>query len=197
MEANKKRSITTRVFFRVRAVYLKCKMGARIYSYRILGAKIGENVKLGSVFITVPEQLIIGNNCDIEDHVRLRAGGAWKSASIFIDDNTYIGHSTQVNVRSAFKIGKKCLIAPLCIFSDAHHTFTDINIPIKDQETTSVPIQIDDNVWIGTGSIILGGVTIHSGAIVAAGAVVNCSIPSNEIWGGVPAKKIKSRTQEA
>ena len=40
---------------------------------------------------------------------------------------------------------------------------------------------------------VLSGVTIHEGAIVAAGAVVNKDIPSNEVWGGIPARKIKSR----
>ena len=52
---------------------------------------------------------------------------------------------------------------------------------------------IEDDVWIGTGSIIMSGITIGRGSIVAAGAVVTKSIPPCEIWGGNPAKKIKNR----
>ena len=52
---------------------------------------------------------------------------------------------------------------------------------------------IEDDVWIGHGSIILSGVRIERGAIVAAGSVVTKSIPAYEIFGGIPAKKIRDR----
>ncbi len=51
-------------------------------------------------------------------------------------------------------------------------------------------IIVGDNCFIGAYSTVLCGVTIGKNSIIAAGAVVNKSIPSNEIWGGVPAKKI-------
>jgi len=52
---------------------------------------------------------------------------------------------------------------------------------------------IEDDVWIGTAAIIMSGVTIGRGSIVAAGSVVTKDIPSCEIWGGVPARKIRDR----
>ena len=52
---------------------------------------------------------------------------------------------------------------------------------------------IEDDVWIGHNATIVGGLTIGKGAIVAAGAVVTQDIPPCEIWGGVPARKIKDR----
>ncbi len=54
-------------------------------------------------------------------------------------------------------------------------------------------IEVGDYVFIGPRSIILPGVTIGTGAVVAAGAVVTKDIPDFEIWGGVPAKKIGDR----
>lgn len=55
------------------------------------------------------------------------------------------------------------------------------------------PIVIEDDVWIGTGATIMAGVTLARGCIIAAGAVVTKNVPSCEIWGGCPAKKIKDR----
>jgi acetyltransferase-like isoleucine patch superfamily enzyme len=188
-----KRNLKVKALFRLRSKYRNLKQGLRIYCLKSLGAHIGKNVKLGSVKVIIPEQVAIGDHCEIEDDVRLRIGGPWKQSTITIDEETFIGHSTQINVGSRFYIGKKCLIAPLCIFSDAHHTFTDLNTPIHKQRCIYTPITIEDNVWIGTSCIILGGVTIHSGAVIAAGAVVTRSVPANEVWAGVPAKKIKSR----
>lgn len=54
-------------------------------------------------------------------------------------------------------------------------------------------IKIGNDVWVGNGCILLGGITIGDGSIIAAGAVVTKSIPPCEIWGGIPAKKIKNR----
>jgi acetyltransferase-like isoleucine patch superfamily enzyme len=52
---------------------------------------------------------------------------------------------------------------------------------------------IEDDVWIGAHAIILSGVTVGKGSIVAAGSVVTKDIPPCEIWGGNPAKKLKDR----
>lgn len=57
------------------------------------------------------------------------------------------------------------------------------------------PIVIKDNVFVGWGSVILPGVTIGENSIVAAGAVVTKDIPANEVWGGVPARHIKTIDQ--
>ena len=54
-------------------------------------------------------------------------------------------------------------------------------------------VTVGDDVWIGSGSIILSGVTIGTGAIIAAGSVVTKDVPSCEIWGGNPARKIRDR----
>ena len=54
-------------------------------------------------------------------------------------------------------------------------------------------IEIGDNCWIGGGAIILPGVKIGKNSIIGSGAVVTKDIPECEIWGGVPARKIKNR----
>jgi acetyltransferase-like isoleucine patch superfamily enzyme len=64
---------------------------------------------------------------------------------------------------------------------------------IGPQPSIKKEIIVGEDVWIGANSVILKGVNIGSGSVIAAGAIVTKSIPSNEIWGGVPAKLIRVR----
>ena len=66
----------------------------------------------------------------------------------------------------------------------------DIN-PNKRGDMQPKPIVIGENVWIGSNSTILPGVTIGKGSIIAAGAVVTKDVDENVVVGGVPAKFIK------
>lgn len=63
----------------------------------------------------------------------------------------------------------------------------------KYEATSKGPIIIEDDVWIGFGCIILSGVTIKKGAIIAAGSIVTKDVEEFSIYGGNPAKKIKDR----
>lgn len=58
------------------------------------------------------------------------------------------------------------------------------------------PIHVGHHCWIGTGAIILQGVRIGDGAVVAAGAVVTKDVPEYEVWGGVPARYIRKRNRD-
>lgn len=58
-------------------------------------------------------------------------------------------------------------------------------------DETRTGIDIGENVWIGASTVILPGVTIGDNAVIAAGSVVTGNVPGDEIWGGVPARKLK------
>ena len=58
------------------------------------------------------------------------------------------------------------------------------------------PIKVGHHCWLGTGAIILQGVSIGDGAVVADGAVVTKDVPPYEVWGGVPARFIRKRSHE-
>ena len=62
---------------------------------------------------------------------------------------------------------------------------------VAGDEFEKAQVKIGNNVWIGANTVILQGVEIGDNSVVAAGAVVTKNIASKEIWGGVPAKKIK------
>lgn len=119
-----------------------------------------------------------------------------RGVRIVVDGGTLsIGHGTNVNgsarllVRSGMRIGAHCTLSWDCqLLDNDFHTMT-----IEGTERPSTaPITIGDRVWIGTAALILKGVTIGDGAVVAAGAIVSRDVPAHAIVAGVPAKVIGS-----
>jgi acetyltransferase-like isoleucine patch superfamily enzyme len=76
------------------------------------------------------------------------------------------------------------------------HGFGDIERPMSEQQYTSAPIIIEDDVWVGFQAIILPGVTIGRSSIVGAGAVVTRDVEPHSIVGGVPARLLRKRLAE-
>ena len=97
------------------------------------------------------------------------------------------------SVGGAIEIGDHCLIGPNVVMRTAGHNFSDTGLLINTQGHLIGNIQIDQNVWIGAGSIILGGVKIGEGAIIGAEAVIVADIPAMPVAVGIPAKVIKYR----
>ena len=91
-------------------------------------------------------------------------------------------------------IGARCLVSQFCTFVGSQHAHA-AGLPIAAQGAQAGPrgVKLGDDVWIGAGAVLLPGVEIGDGAIVGANAVVTRSVPSNEIWAGVPAAKIGER----
>jgi len=109
-------------------------------------------------------------------------------SGITIGQDTIIGDHCFLDGRAPLNIGNHVDIASqVLIYNDEH----DINSESFGNSFGQVTIK--DYVFIGPRVIILPKVTIGTGAIVAAGAVVTKDIPDFEIWGGVPAKKISDR----
>lgn len=99
----------------------------------------------------------------------------------------YINRNVKIKCYDRIQIGDNVAISENVTIwdSDVH------NIENSNHQKT-IPIRIGNNVWIGTNSIILKGVDIGDGCIIAAGSVVNKSIPPNCLAGGVPAKVLKT-----
>ena len=114
-------------------------------------------------------------------------------------ENIKIGKNTRINKLSNFRfkkgsisIGKNVIIAQyVSVITHSYNYKLDENI--KDQSMYSKDIFIGDGAWIGAYSIILPGVRVGNGSIFGAHSIVNKNVPDNEIWGGIPAKKLKNR----
>ncbi len=99
-------------------------------------------------------------------------------------------------VRGPLEIGKDVMMGPDVIIYTSNHETSRWDIPMRGQGATpSEKVTIGDDVWIGARVIILPGVTIGRGVILAAGAVVTKDIPDYAVAGGVPAKVIKFRNR--
>lgn len=90
-------------------------------------------------------------------------------------------------------IGDDVLIGPFVLIHTGNHIFSDPGKTIRSQGSSGKPIHIGDDVWIGGHAIVLSGVSIGRGAVVAAGAVVTKDVEPYTVVAGVPARKIGTR----
>ncbi|WP_196213677.1 acyltransferase [Bacteroides cellulosilyticus] len=152
-----------------------CKLLAYYCVNHTLGlraAKIGKSSNVhATVILRQANNIEIGEGCLINHNNVLQAGKA--NAKIRIGNYVHTGANVMI---IAF-----------------NHAFDTREKPTIKQDYYDASVIIEDDVWIGGGSIILAGVTIGKGAIIAAGAVVNKDVPSYSIVGGIPAKIIKQR----
>ncbi|RYE43054.1 MAG: acyltransferase [Hyphomicrobiales bacterium] len=85
------------------------------------------------------------------------------------------------------------MIAPFVYLVDSDHG-TRKGVPMNQQQNVARPIRIGNDVWIGAHAVVLSGVTIGDGAVIASGAVVREDVAPNQIVGGVPARVIGERS---
>lgn len=136
--------------------------------------------------------IVIGNYVKIWSHIGKTQLSVGKGAALSIGDHTFINTGVIISVRGQVSIGQHCQIANQVIIMDNDfHGVED-----RDKPELPQPIIIEDNVWLATRCMILKGVTIGKGAVVAAGAVVTKDVPPYTLVGGVPAKIIRAIKKE-
>ncbi|MDM8153564.1 sugar O-acetyltransferase [Bacteroides gallinaceum] len=108
--------------------------------------------------------------------------------NITIGKNVFINACCHFQDHGGVTLGDGCQIGHNVVFATLNH-----GISAEDRvHTYPAPIVLGKNVWVGSNSTILQGVTVGDNAIIAAGAVVTKDVPANTIVGGVPAKTIRS-----
>jgi acetyltransferase-like isoleucine patch superfamily enzyme len=133
--------------------------------------------------VTLGSGVQIGPGAIIDPH-----GG-----TITIGNRSSIGPYAVLYGHGGLTIGDNVLIASHAVLIPSNHSFADPEIPIMDQGESSHGITIGHGVWLATQAVILDGVRVGDGAIVAAGAVVRETVPPYAVVAGVPAKIIKYR----
>lgn len=161
-----------------------------------LNAKLsmGHNLRLGSSAETylkmhAGSSLIVNGNfrAFYGSSIEVFSGGVLTLGSGYINSDCVIACSNRITVGDGAAIARG-----VCIYDSDHHEISDdqgtlINLP--------APVMIGNHVWIGLGVIILKGVKIGDGAVIAAGAVVTHDVPPRCVAAGNPAKVIKENIE--
>jgi acetyltransferase-like isoleucine patch superfamily enzyme len=165
--------------------------------------QVPRRIKLG-------ERVMIGEGCFLDAHSltgRITLGDdvwlsrgcyvlAHRDAEVRIDDRAYIGHRCLLYGTAGLCVGQDVLMANDVQLICGNHTFARRDVPIRAQPPEGHPIVIEDDVWLGASTIVLGGVTVGTGSVVGAGAVVTRSLPPYSIARGVPAKIVGVRGED-
>ena len=131
----------------------------------LYGCSIGEKTKIGS-FVEIQKNATVGPRCKISSHTFICEG-------VTIEDECFIGHH-------------------VCFINDRYPVATAAHGQLQTEaDWQVVPTRVCRGASIGSGAVIMCGVTIGEGALVGAGAVVTRDVPPRQIVSGVPARAVR------
>jgi acetyltransferase-like isoleucine patch superfamily enzyme len=141
------------------------------------GLVFGDKVTIGSYAIIRPTNLYGG-----EAGVGLKVG-----------NNSSIGPYSYIGCSGYIEIGDNVMMSPRVSIYSENHNFSETDRPMIEQGVTRSFVIIEDDCWIAANAVILAGVTVGKGSVIAAGSIVTKDVPPYSIVGGNPARIIKSR----
>jgi acetyltransferase-like isoleucine patch superfamily enzyme len=134
----------------------------------LYGCSVGDETKIGA-FVEIQKNALIGKRCKISSHTFVCEG-------VTIDDEVFVGHGVM-------------------FINDLYPRATEDGRLQTEADWKVVPTRVKRGASIGSGSVILAGVTIGEGALIGAGAVVTHDVPDHQIAKGVPARLGRSLSQ--
>ncbi len=180
---------------------LMLKMGGLAAIEKNVRLRFASNIRLGKgcyldegVYIhACPKGVEIGDNTMVMHGSILHVYNFRNlpHAGIRIGNNSLIGEYTVIRGQGGVTIGDRVYTSPMTQLIAVNHVFDDVSRPFVDQGITAQGIVVEDDVWLGSASVITDGVHVGKGAVVAAGAVVTKNVPPYTVVGGVPARPIR------
>jgi galactoside O-acetyltransferase len=155
---------------------------------------ISEGCVLDGRHGSTQDAIVLGDNVILSNGVMLSC----KNGTITIGGDT--GLNAQTIVQSTndcpVSIGKDCILGQRClVIAGGSYNMDQLDIPIRRQGIRNDGgLVLEDNVWLGGNVTVLGGVTMGSGSVAAAGAVLTKSVPVNSVNMGVPARTVRTRS---
>lgn len=190
-------------------------MAARLLAYKpLLGRGSAAPVAEAGVELFHMDSIFLGRSVYLDRGVRLHASAAALHIGDFcrimrgayvcsyvsnavpgqgirLGTRCWIGiNAVLASGRGGLTLGDNVLVGPGAICVTGDHDFKRADLASVDQEYLGRATVIGDNVWIGAGAVVLGGVTVGDRAVIAAGAVVNRDVAAGSVVGGVPAKAL-------
>ncbi len=146
------------------------RLGANVQIFRFVnlyGCTIGDNTKIGT-FVEIQRNAVIGRDCKISSHTFICEG-------VTIGDGCFVGHN-------------------VVFTNDKHPAAVNEDGSMKSEaDWNIIPTVVGNRVSVGSGAVILCGITIGDGAMIGAGAVVTRNVAPGETVAGVPAKVLYGR----
>jgi acetyltransferase-like isoleucine patch superfamily enzyme len=142
------------------------------------------------------EGIVFGDHVTIGRFAMIRPSGYYGreiGVGLKVGHHSNIGPYCYIGCSGRVEIGSNVMMSPRVSIYAENHNYGRTDIPMKEQGVTREQTIIEDDCWIASNSIILGGVRVGCGAVVAAGTVVTEDVPAYTIVGGVPAKVIGYR----
>lgn len=185
-------------------VSLRCKRADLCFVGRNVRLRFATRVEIGR-YATIGDGAIlsglgrdglrIGARATIGAYSRLIVGTdvARPGSHIHIGDGCGIGEYSSVGGSGGVSIGKNTIIGQYFSAHPENHNFKDLSRPIREQGTTRMPIDIEEDCWLGARVTVLGGVTIGKGSVIAAGSVITRNVLPYSIVAGVPGRVVGSR----
>ena len=151
--------------------------GAEINCLAKQGIHLGHRVSIGKYAIIRPANLY----------------GGPMGVGLVMGNHSNIGPYNYIGCSGKITIGNNVMLGPRVSIYAENHIFESTEQTIQSQGVERLAVTIEDDCWIAANAVILAGVTIGKGSVIAAGALVNQSVPPYSVMAGVPARLIKSR----
>ena len=151
-------------------------------------ASLGPNVEMLNVYLR--PRLLRWSGVQVGYGCVIRPGIYVSSGKLTLGDFVILNIQCRFACGGGITIGSFCQIGGRVSFETIHHQVAPVRGGHRPGRGS--PIRLEDHVWIGSGAIVLGGVTIGEGAVVAAGAVVTKDVPPFSVAAGVPARVIRT-----
>ncbi|HKY38911.1 MAG TPA: acyltransferase [Polyangiaceae bacterium] len=151
---------------------------------------LGEKVRIwGSPVVWSFGELVVGDRVRIVSRPIPTELNVGKGGRLEIGSGSYINYGCSIGATQLIRIGPRCNIGSHVIMMD--NDFHRMEPERRDELPPSAPIVLEENVWLGVRAIILRGVTVGAGSVVAAGSIVSKNVPTRVLVGGVPARVIR------
>jgi maltose O-acetyltransferase len=153
--------------------------------------QVAKTVRLhGRPFVRNPGTMIIRDRARLMSVVATLELATGPNGTIDIGERVFLNHGCSLGADLLVRIGPRCQIGPHCMLMD--NDFHRLEPERRLERPESSPIVLEENVWLGARVIVLKGVTIGAGSVIAAGSIVTTDIPERVLAAGTPARVIRS-----
>lgn len=180
-----------KLFYRIYLGILSLFSYGQLENLRKNGHQIGTNVRLGrhAVIHVMPGgKLTLGANTCIEENAVMIIE---KGGTLTVGEQCYLSRNLFLGCSKNIQIGDRVAIGGYVTIIDVNKCYEDVDRPIIKQGHTSIPVIIENDVWIGGNATLLAGTHLQQHTVVAAASVVRGTVDNNCVVAGIPARIVR------